>query len=59
MSPKCVEPDCIRPTWKDALCWWCWQARAARLHARQIGLDSPAPSNPSLGPMTHEDAREG
>ena len=54
---RCSESDCIRPVWQDQLCWWCFQARAAR--KRQIGLDSPTPSNPSLGPMTHEDAREG
>jgi len=56
---RCVEPECIRLVWRDGLCWWCWQARAARETARKSSLDSgPQPKAP-LGPMTDEDAHAG
>jgi hypothetical protein len=51
MTPaRCAEPDCIRPVWRDGLCWWCYQQAASR-----IRLDSPSDSNPSLGPMMGDD----
>jgi hypothetical protein len=22
---RCSSADCLRPAWRDGLCWWCWQ----------------------------------
>ena len=49
---RCAEIDCIRPVWRDGLCWWCWQAQAAG----QIRLDLSREDKDSLDAMTGEDA---
>lgn len=60
MPVRCSERDCIRLPWRDGRCWWCWMALAARQGRAKSSLDSRRDSNPSLGPMTHEDhTREG